>query len=341
VSVHEAIAAARRTLVEAGIPADDAALDAEVLARHALGWDRAALIIRGRENPPPGFAGQFAALIARRTGREPVAYITGVREFWGRDFEVSRDVLIPRPETELIVEEALEAAQGRRPATIVDVGTGSGCLAVTLAQEVPGAHIVATDVSPAALLVARRNANRYRVDDRIVFTLTNLLDGIAGPIDLIVANPPYMAPDVEPTLQPEVARFEPRQALYGGRDGLDAYRGLFPAAADRLADAGRLVVEFGLGQEADVRRLASTTGLTVVRVRPDLQGIPRVAVLRQGGSRARLPVLQDHHGADPRNDPLQGRAPGRPEGHQPPGPDARARRPAEARRHAQRPHRAR
>lgn len=280
-SVHEAIAAARRTLVDAGIPAEDAALDAEVLARHALAWDRAALITRGREDPPLGFAGQFAALVARRAGREPVAYITGVREFWGRDFEVSRDVLIPRPETELIVEEALEAAEARPPATMVDVGTGSGCLAVTLALEIPGAHIVATDVSPAALLVARRNANRYRVAERIVFTRTNLLDGISGPFDLIVANPPYLAPEVEPTLQPEVARFEPPQALYGGRDGLDAYRGLFPAAADRLADEGRLVVEFGFGQEADVRRLASTAGLTIVRVRPDLQGIPRAAVLRR------------------------------------------------------------
>lgn len=272
---------ARRTLAGAGIPADDAALDAEVLARHALGWDRAALITRGREDPPPGFTERFTALIARRAGREPVAYITGVREFWGRDFEVSRDVLIPRPETELIVEEALEAAAARRPGTIVDVGTGSGCLAVTLALEIPGAHIIATDVSPAALLVARRNANTYRMDERIVFALTNLLDGVSGPIDLIVANPPYMAPDIEPTLQPEVARFEPRQALYAGHDGLDAYRALFPAAADRLADDGRLVVEFGFGQEADVRRLAGTAGLTVVRVRPDLQGSPRAAVLRR------------------------------------------------------------
>lgn len=280
-SVHDVIAAARRALAQAGIPAADAALDAEVLARHALGWDRAALISRGRENPPEGFEQRFASLVARRVAREPVAYITGVREFWGRDFEVTPDVLIPRPETELIVEEALDLARERTPRTIVDVGTGSGCLAVTLAAELASGNVIATEISPNALRVARRNAERHRVSERMTFVLTNLLAGVEVPLDLIVANPPYMAPEVEPTLQPEVARYEPRQALYAGRDGLDTYRNLFPAAAARLADEGRLVVEFGFGQEADVRRLAATAGLTVLHVRPDLQGIPRVAVFRR------------------------------------------------------------
>jgi release factor glutamine methyltransferase len=281
VSVHDAIAAARRTLADAGIPPADAALDAEVLARHALGWDRATLISRGREEPPAGFEERFASLIGRRAAREPVAYITGVREFWGRDFEVSPDVLIPRPETEVIVEEALDAARARSLRTIVDVGTGSGCLAVTLALELRDPVVIATDISSQALRVARRNAERHRVSQRITFVVTNLLAGVEVPLDLIVANPPYMPQDVEPTLQPEVARYEPRQALYAGRDGLDAYRNLFPAAVERLADEGRLVVEFGFGQEADVRRIASTAGLTVMHVRPDLQGIPRVAVLRR------------------------------------------------------------
>ena len=280
-SVHDVIAAARRALAEAGIAQADAALDAEVLARSALGWDRAMLISRGREAPPEGFEPRFAALISRRIAREPVAYITGVREFWGRDFEVTPAVLIPRPETELIVEEALAAARERPPRTIVDVGTGSGCLAVTLALEIPSATVIATDIAPAAIRVARRNAERYRASERITFVLTNLLAGVEVPLDLVVANPPYMAEHVEPTLQPEVARYEPRQALYAGRDGLDAYRNLLPAAAERLAEDGRLVVEFGFGQEDDVRRLAATAGLTVLHVRPDLQGIPRVAVLRR------------------------------------------------------------
>ena len=280
-SVHEAIATARRTLADAGIAPADAALDAEVLARHALGWDRAALITRGREQPPPEFEERFAALIARRAAREPVAYITGVREFWMRDFEVTPAVLIPRPETELIVEAVLEAARSHAPRAIADVGTGSGCLAVTLAIELPQASIVATDSSASAIDVARRNAERHGVAARVEFRVTDLLGGIAGPLDLIVSNPPYLSPDVEPILQPEVARHEPRQALYAGADGLDAYRRLLPAAAERLAAGGLLVVEFGLGQEADVRALAESAGLAVARVNPDLQGIPRVAVIRR------------------------------------------------------------
>ena len=152
---------------------------------------------------------------------------------------------------------------------------------MTLAAELASGNVIATEISPNALRVARRNAERHRVSERMTFVLTNLLAGVEVPLDLIVANPPYMAPEVEPTLQPEVARYEPRQALYAGRDGLDTYRNLFPAAAARLADEGRLVVEFGFGQEADVRRLAATAGLTVLHVRPDLQGIPRVAVFRR------------------------------------------------------------
>lgn len=280
-SVHDAIATARRALSDAGIPHADAALDAEVLARHALGWDRARLIARGREAAPPEFEDRYTGLIARRAAREPVAYIVGVREFWNRDFEVTRDVLIPRPETELVVEEALEDARASRPAEIVDVGTGSGCIAVTLAAELADVRLTATDISAAALNVARRNAERHDVAGRMTFQLTDLLNGISGPLDLVVSNPPYMSPEIEPTLQPEVARYEPRQALYAGGDGLDTYRRLFPAAAERLADGGLLVVEFGFGQEADVRRLAHAAGLRVARVRADLQQIPRVAVLRR------------------------------------------------------------
>jgi len=280
-SVHDAIATARRALSDAGIPAADAALDAEVLARHALGWDRAVLIARSREEAPSGFEERYADLITRRTGREPVAYIVGVREFWNRDFEVTRDVLIPRPETELVVEEVLEDAHASLLATVVDVGTGSGCIAVTIAAELPEVRVTATDISTAALAVARRNAERHGVGSRVTFLLTDLLDGVSGPLDLIVSNPPYMSSEIEPTLQPEVAKYEPRRALYAGDDGLDAYRRLFPAAAERLADKGLLVVEFGFGQEGDVRRLARAAGLQVARVRADLQNIPRVAVLRR------------------------------------------------------------
>src|SRR5262245_42658290 len=156
-SVHQRIAEARERLVRAGLTAEDAAIDAEVLARHALGWDRARLVAEGRVAAPDGFDERFAALIARRATREPVAFITGRREFWGLDFEISRDVLIPRPETELIVEAVCNAWPDRtRVRTIVDVGTGSGCLAVALSTEFPAAKVLGIDLSSAALAIATR-----------------------------------------------------------------------------------------------------------------------------------------------------------------------------------------
>lgn len=277
-TLHARIAGARRTLTDAGIACADAALDADVLARHVLGWDRAALLVHGGEPPPPGFAERYDALIARRAAREPVAYITGVREFWERDFEVTRDVLIPRPETELIVEAALERADRSRPLRILDVGTGSGCLAVTLAAELPLARVVASDTSAAALRLARRNAGRHGVASRISWLRADLLDAFAGPLDIVVSNPPYV-PSGD-ALVPEVAGYEPAAALYAGPDGLAALRRLIPAARAVLAPAGCFVVEFGFGQAGAVQSLARASGWTDVEVRPDLQGIPRVAVLR-------------------------------------------------------------
>ena len=161
-TIAEHVALARRALEEAGVPAGEAGLDAELLARTVLAWDRATFVTRRREDAEPGFDAAYAPLVARRARREPVAYILGEREFWGLPFEVTRDVLIPRPETELIVEEALAAfGGGRPPATVIDVCTGSGCLAVTLARAFGGADVIATDISPAALEVARRNAQRH------------------------------------------------------------------------------------------------------------------------------------------------------------------------------------
>jgi release factor glutamine methyltransferase len=277
-SVFERISAARQTLIEAGSRPDDAALDAEVLARHALGWDRGRLLVDGRAEEPPQFESQFAALVARRARREPVALITGHREFWGLDFEVTGDVLIPRPESELIVE----AVCSRRPDAsavqrILDVGTGTGCLAVALARERPHAHVVATDISEAALGVARRNAARHDVAERVRFVRTSLLDGIAGPLDVIVSNPPYVASGVQ--LSPDIVRFEPPVALYSGADGLSALARLIATASDRLAPGGLFVVEFGLGQDDDVARLASDAGWRNVTMEADLQGIQRIAIM--------------------------------------------------------------
>jgi len=277
-SVYERMAAARQRFERAGIAPDEAAIDAEVLARHVLGWDRSSLITRGHQPAPAEFESIFESLAARRENREPVAMITGHREFWNLDFEVTPDVLVPRPETELIVETAMETAGGgwRR---IMDVGTGSGCLAVALAVEFPEATVTAADVSDAALRVARRNADRHGVGQRITFVTSDVLASVDGVADLIVSNPPYCRTGDYDSLQPEVHDFEPATALLAGPDGLDVVRRLFATAAPHLADDGRLVVEFGFGQATQIAQLAEAAGWRIHAIRDDLQGIPRVIVL--------------------------------------------------------------
>lgn len=278
-SVADRLTAARRQLEAAGFPAADAALDAEVLARHILGWDRADLIVRGREQEPSGFATQFDAFLARRGAREPVAQIIGNREFWGLDFIVTRDVLIPRPETEIIVEEALAFAAARPCRRIVDVGTGSGCLAIAIAHALPSVQVIGVDVSPAALAVARRNATHHGVEDRVTLHRGDVLEGVTGQFDLIVSNPPYVPEGDANVLQEDVVRYEPYSALFGGRSGLEVIERLFRQSADHLARGGQLIVEFGFGQAGQVRGLAEQAGWRTVRVREDLQSIPRTIVL--------------------------------------------------------------
>ena len=266
----------QRALEAAGRPAEDARRDAVLLARHVLGWDDAQWLTRARQEAAVGASTRFHTLIARRARHEPIAYLTGEREFYGRSFVVTPDVLIPRPETELIVDEALLRRSAEAPRTIVDVGTGSGCLAVTLALECPSARVVATDVSDAALTVARANAARHGVQDRIECLRGSLLAPARGPVDLIVANLPYVAERDRSTLPPEVADFEPATALFGGADGLDLVRTLLPEAAALLTPGGRLIFEIGQGQLNDVRDLIEATGNLVFRhARQDLQGIPR------------------------------------------------------------------
>jgi release factor glutamine methyltransferase len=285
-TLAEHVAAGRAILVTAGVDAALAALDAEMLARHLLGWDRASYLGRARDPAPAWFGEQYRGWLDRRAGREPVSQILGQREFWGLEFEVTRDVLTPRPETELVVEEALGclsamSAGGRTAHPIVDVGTGSGCLAISLAQEVSGAFVVATDTSPAALAVARRNARRHGVSARVAFCQASLVDAIAGPLSLVVSNPPYVPTADLATLPPEVRNFEPEMALSGGPDGLDVIRSLVDQVPRVLAPGGWLVFEFGAGQETGVRTvIARCQALGLVRVRGDLQGIPRTAVVR-------------------------------------------------------------
>ena len=275
-TIADRLADARRALEAAGIAPQEAVLDAELLARSVLGWDRAALITRRRESADPSFETAFGALVARRLAREPVAYILGEREFWGLPFEVTRDVLIPRPETELIVEEAVAAfGGGRPPAAVIDVCTGSGCLAVTLAREFGGADVIATDLSEAALEVARRNAHRHGVAARIDFRAADLLEGVPVRADLIVSNPPYVARRDAARLPPEVRDHEPHLALFAGDDGLDVYRRLLPAGRDRLTPGGKLVLEIGQDQADAVVDLAESARLRLEHTRQDLQGITR------------------------------------------------------------------
>jgi release factor glutamine methyltransferase len=279
VKLRDAVRAACARLAAAGIEAGEAGRDAELLARLALGWNRASFLARASDPPPPGFEDAYGALVARRAQREPVAYIRGAQEFYGRAFAVSRAVLIPRPETELLVEEALTWLAAHDARSIVDVGTGSGCIGITLACET-GRKVVVTDVSPAAIAVARANASTHRVAGLVHCAVGAYLDPVEGPIDLVVANLPYVAERDAASLPPEVVGYEPREALFGAMDGLACIHTLVERAATRLRDGGAIILEIGAGQEKPVRRFVSgMPGMALVAIRTDLQGIPRTGLI--------------------------------------------------------------
>lgn len=277
-TVAECARSAAASLVTAGASPEDARRDVAVLARHLLGWDLAAWLGRQRDEAPTDLAAALGALVVRRATGEPVAYLTGTREFYGRTFRVTPDVLIPRPETELLVERALALVDERPPTalTIVDVGTGSGCIAVTLAAERPLLHVIATDTSEAALLVAGTNAQRHGVADRLELRAGSLLSGV-GAADLVVSNPPYIALSERDSLMRDVRDFEPATALFGGSDGLAVIRALVTAAWETLRPGGTLLLEIGAGQAEAVRQLVSSAGFAAVRIRMDLAGHPRIA----------------------------------------------------------------
>jgi release factor glutamine methyltransferase len=276
-TVGEYVARARERLLAAGVPADEAPGDAEVLARHVLGWDLTRYTVSRREPAPAGFAEQFDRLIARRLTREPVSQIVGHREFWGLDFEVTRDVLTPRPETELVVQAAIDLCPRDGQPIIVDIGTGSGCIAIALATELPGARFIASDASLAALAVARRNAARHGVSERIAFLHSSLI-APENDVEMIVSNPPYVPTTERHTLPPEVHDYEPHLALFGGDDGLDFYRRLFNDAPGDLNEGGWMIFEVGYDQAERVKTLANPRFWRFERAYRDLQGIERVMV---------------------------------------------------------------
>ena len=276
---YEVAVGARARLIDAGIQAETAAKDADLLARHTLNWDLATWLARRRETATDDFVREFDSLLARRQNREPVAYIRGMQEFWGREYAVTPAVLIPRPETELLVETAVEYLRTHPTASVVDVGTGSGCIAVTLALEFPNATIRATDISAEALGVAKANAARWCAP--VSFINTSLLTDVPRPIDLIVSNPPYVAKRDAPALSREVRDFEPAVALYGGTDGWGTIRALLAAVPEALSPAGLLLMELGYGQsESLIGEISAAGGLRLESIKADLQGIPRVACVR-------------------------------------------------------------
>ena len=268
-------------------------LAAELLLMHALGRDRTWLYTHPEALLDAADAEEYFALIARRAAGEPTQYLTGKQEFWGLEFEVTPAVLIPRPETEHVMEVALarlgprglkihmDTGLPREQLRVADVGTGSGCLAISLAYELPHAEMFATDISCAALEIARRNAARHGVADRIHFLQTDLLEALnheSRSFDLIVSNPPYVARNESARLQREVREHEPHAALFGGPTGVEVYERLIEAAGKLLRPGGILVLELGYNSAEHVRTiLAEQERWTNVSFTNDLAGIPRVA----------------------------------------------------------------
>lgn len=285
VTLQRAMRDAAATLREAGMTTSD--LDARVLAAYATGRSAAQLIADGNMPLEPSAELKLAASIARRAAGEPVARIVGHREFWGLDFTLNEATLEPRPDTETVVEatlEAVDAGQGRGAALrLVDLGTGSGCLLVALLVELPAAFGIGIDIDETALRAARHNATTNGVGSRASFMVGNWTAALAGGVDVIVANPPYIRSCLISTLAAEVAWYDPRAALDGGEDGLDAYRALLPGAAAALAEHGMLILEHGIEQQQPLMELIGRAGLAVRGARHDLAGLDRVLIATHVG----------------------------------------------------------
>jgi len=261
---------------------DRAQKDAELLLLHVLGQSRAWLLAHPGDTVSESACAHYSELLERRYRGEPIQYIVGETEFYGLPFRVAPDVLIPRPETEHVVEKAIALARALPRPRIADVGTGSGAIAVSLAHHLPDAQITAIDLSPNALVIAKENTARNKVRDRVRFIEGDLLAPVATEqFDLVVSNPPYVASSDRDTLAIEVRDFEPPMALFAGNDGLDADRRLIPAARGVLVPGGFIVLEIGFSQEEPVGALLRAHGFDSIVFTPDLQGIPRVASARR------------------------------------------------------------
>ena len=275
------IEAARRTLAqqfrECGIEAPE--VDARLIVGHALGLDHAALTAQSRRMLAPAEAQAIAALAARRRAHEPVARILSRKEFWGLTLRLNAETLVPRPETETVVEAALATVVS--PSRIADLATGTGALLLALLTELPAARGIGTDISATALACAHDNAAALGLAARVSFVACDYAAALAGPVDLLVANPPYVARSDIAALPPEVRDFDPRLALDGGVDGLDGYRAIIADARRVLAPGGALVLELGFGQLEAVTSLLPAAELAAAATRQDLAGVPRALVARR------------------------------------------------------------
>ncbi|MEP6819952.1 MAG: peptide chain release factor N(5)-glutamine methyltransferase [bacterium] len=282
-SIAETILQGARRLRQAGVP--EARREAGSLLAFVLDRDRSFILSHSEDAIGEQQAERFRQYLERRAQGEPLQYVTGHQEFFGLDFEVMRDVLIPRPETELLIETVLRMFAGSDDAPIIcDVGTGSGCIAITLLHELPGARAVAIDVSTGALAVAQRNAARHAATERIEFVLSDCFAALnprQSSFDLIVSNPPYVEEGAMAGLQREVRDFEPRLALAAGADGLAIIRRLLLDAPDFLKDGGYLLFEIGFTQAAAVERLVDPKTWKLLEIHQDLQGIPRTVALQK------------------------------------------------------------
>ena len=280
-TLHEALERGALQL-GAGPHPEKARRDAEVLLLHASGRSRTDLLAHGEDEFSLAESLRYKSLLDRRAKGEPIQYITGETEFYGLPFRVTPDVLIPRPETEHLVETVVALARSFAAPRIVDIGAGSGAISVALAHHLPKARITTTDLSEAALAIARENVRSNGVADRICFLQGDLLAPLAGEkFDIIVSNPPYVPARDRDSLSVEVREYEPSLALFAGEDGLDIYRRLIPAAFVALTSGGFIALEIGYGQADAVQNFLRAAGFAQIEFTPDLQSIPRVAAAQR------------------------------------------------------------
>lgn len=281
-TISQTLLEGTQILAKAGVP--DARREATTLLAHVLIRDRTFLIAHSEEMVPADLLAQFRTFVERRASGEPSQYVTGSQDFYGRTFIVSPDVLIPRPETELLIEATCKYLDDQRATvSICDVGTGSGCIAITLLHELRGAHAIGTDISEAAIAVAEKNAQAHKVTDRVSFVISDCFDRVPALLsfDIIVSNPPYVSAAAVPGLQREVRDHEPLVALSPGPDGLSIIRRLIQDAPGFLKDDGLLIMEIGFDQGEATEALIDPKVWDLLTIMPDLAGIPRIVILKK------------------------------------------------------------